>query len=80
MSENEAILTIEKAGSKSFVYKGSDPAWKERTGRFSILYDMNCCAPTDGVLFEFDSDGLRKIMDARGFGEFYADCAAVEEE
>lgn len=74
MSENEAVNFIEKHQGQKFLYTG-DNAWaRGKTGTFQILEDMNCCAPTNSVLFAFVLEKSRVVLSTEEFGEFIKFC------
>lgn len=52
MSEALAIQFAAENQGKRYLWK--DAKGKQSIGYFSILEDMNCCAPTDNVLFAFE--------------------------
>ncbi len=76
MEENLAISTVQKAEGNWYVYKGSEePLFFGDTGHFEVMGDMNCCAPTDAVLFAFiTNDGRRLMMDAPSLLKFFHAC------
>lgn len=78
MDETMALLQIEKMKDRKYEYQGDDPDFQGEIGEFERLDDMNCCAPTDAVLFAFQCKGHRKVMTAEQFLEFVQTCKAVE--
>lgn len=77
MDEILAENRFEKTAGHRYVYHGEDPFFKEKTGTFSILEDMNCCAPTLDVLYVFSIGPSRKVMDPSQFLEFLNHCEAL---
>lgn len=62
--EQKALSICEKNQNKLYVYTGSDIEKYGKTGYFEIVQDMNCCAPSDRVLFCFQTKDRRFVMDA----------------
>ena len=56
-AEQRAILFCENNKNIPYLYKGEQ-------GTFEILDDMNCCAPTNAVLFSFQTGKRRYVMEA----------------
>lgn len=79
MDETMALLQIEKMKGRKYEYQGDDPDFHGESGEFERLDDMNCCAPTDAVLFAFQCKGQRKVMTAAQFLELVKACKVVEE-
>lgn len=71
-TEQKALQICEDSGD--YIYEGSDERFHGRTGHFEVLEDMNCCAPTQNVLFAFQCGTSRKVMDADELCGFYKDC------
>lgn len=68
--ENILISWIKQHQHLTFTYIGQDPLFHQLTGHFEILEDMNCCAPTQNVLFAFITTNKRKVMDTYQLIEF----------
>ncbi len=79
MHEQQAILQIEQAAGREYTYLGEDKSFFNSTGHFEVLDDMNCCAPTNSVLFAFYTKNRRKVMSAEEFLEFFAHCLERKE-
>ena len=77
-NENLAIELCEKSAGKEYIYKGEKQSLHGKVGTFSILYDCNCCCPTDQILFAFQSEDSQYPMSAQDFLTFYH--ASVEKE
>lgn len=73
-AEQKALQICEQAQNQQFRYMGPDTSMKGRTGRFEVLDDLNCCCPTNNVLFSFQSTASRKVMNAEELISFYQDC------
>lgn len=75
--ENVALGIIEQNKGKIFVCQDrKDPSVYGMRGLVDVLEDMNCCCPTDQVLFAFlygeDPDmPRRKVMAAEDFLAFF---------
>ncbi len=67
--ENTAIVLLGKLKDRVVRLDSSvpDPELANQTGRFELLEDMNCCAPTDQILVAFQMPHSRKVMDASTF-------------
>ena len=59
MLEQRALDFCAKNKGKTFVLEG-------QPGHFEVLEDMNCCAPTNNVLFAFVMESSRKVFTAAG--------------
>lgn len=79
MDEQAAIALVENAANTQWIYLGDDPVFKDQRGTFEILDDMNCCAPTQNVLFAFVTPARRKVMDAASLLEFARFCKEAPE-
>ena len=64
--EQKAVRLCEENASKLFVYTGPDLEMYGKTGYFEIIHDMTGCAPTDSILFCFQTKKRRFVMDAAG--------------
>lgn len=66
MNDQDEILAeqLVRRYENQLLENTSDPALKGKTGRLEVLEDMNCCAPTNQILFAFQMDGSRKVMNA----------------
>ena len=64
MDETMALLQIEKMKDRKYEYQGDDPDFQGEIGEFERLDDMNCCAPTNAVLFSFQTGKRRYVMEA----------------
>lgn len=73
--ELQAIEFCEKNKTNIFRYIGEDTNFKNYVGMVTILEDMNCCAPTNTVLFAFVCDTKRKVMTSEEFMKFTKDLA-----
>ncbi len=80
MDEQQAILQVEQATGHEYEYLGDDKSFFKSIGHFEVLDDMNCCAPTNSVLFAFYTGTRRKVMSADEFLEFFAHCLEVKED
>lgn len=60
--------------SPRLLYTGTDSRFHGKTGTLEVLEDMNCCAPTNNVLFAFQCETSRKVMSAPEVLEFVQDC------
>lgn len=75
-AENLALQKVEQAKGHLYRYSGDGEAdLKGETGTFGVLEDMNCCAPTDQVLFVFfygDNPDCpkRRVLSAEAFLDF----------
>lgn len=67
--ENKAIVLLGKLKDRVVRLDSSvpDPELAGQTGKFELLEDMNCCAPTDQILVAFEMPRSRKVMDASAF-------------
>lgn len=72
--ENQAISLIKNYQGKTLIYMGEDQDWFNISGHLEVLEDMNCCCPTNTVLFAFVSTTKRKVMTAKEFMTFIKDC------
>lgn len=70
MNEALAIQIVNENKGKAFEHEG-------KKGHFEILEDLNCCAPTQDVLFAFVMETSRKVMTADQFLDFYERCKAL---
>lgn len=59
----QATALCEEHEGEVFVYLGEDPHFP-REGVLEILEDMNCCDPTQNVLFALQGSRRRKVMEA----------------
>lgn len=71
MDEALAITLVEKAGGQIYEYTGQESSLAGAKGHFEILEDLNCCAPTQNVLFAFVYGTKRKVMSAGQLIEFF---------
>ena len=55
--EQQAIVLCQKNEGKKFL-------WKEQEGVFEIVEDCNCCGASNNVLFCFQSETKRTMLDA----------------
>ena len=74
MDELKAISFVEQAGDSQWICQKKDDPFYGQTGRFEVLEDLNCCAPTQNVLFAFVNPERRKVMDASTLLEFARQC------
>lgn len=68
------LLKVKEMEGLVYEYEGEDSFYKGMKGSFEVLEDMNCCAPTQDVLFSFQSDRSRKVMTAKELEDFLKDC------
>lgn len=64
---------VKEHQNESFRYIGNDPKYKNLTGHFEVIEDMNCCAPTNEFLFAFVGERSRKVMTAEELMEHTGD-------
>ncbi len=74
MDEAKAIALVEQTAHHEYVYEGDEAGFHGQKGHFEVLDDLNCCAPTNNVLFAFYTGTRRKVMDANGLADFFAKC------
>lgn len=77
MEEQQAIQLVEQAAGDDYEYVGEETNFKGAVGHFELLEDMNCCAPTNSVLFAFYSANRRKVMTAGELLDFFKQCKKV---
>lgn len=75
--EQKALMEVEESMGRFFQYQGDKEDWRGLVGYFQVLEDMNCCAPTNTVLFAFCVDHKRLVMRAEEFVKFYSQCHIV---
>lgn len=74
----QAIKQCEEMKGKRLRYEGEDHYCQDQIGEISVLYDQNCCAPTQDVLFAFVMENQRqRIMSGEECISFLADCHIV---
>ncbi len=64
---------------KRLLYTGNDAYCKDHIGEIVILYDQNCCSPTQDVLFAFECGERQRIMSGEECLLFLKDCLVIEE-
>ncbi len=74
MEEQQAIQLVEQAAGHQYEYFGPEANFKGAIGHFELLEDMNCCAPTQAVLFAFYTSNRRKVMTAGELLDFFSQC------
>ncbi|OLU36702.1 hypothetical protein [Ileibacterium valens] len=67
MDQNTALaeIFVKENYGKNLRYVGEDSRFKDEIGTLQILEDMNCCAPTNDILFSFNCKNRRKVMSAK---------------
>ncbi|MBF0579974.1 hypothetical protein IM774_09350 [Erysipelotrichaceae bacterium RD49] len=78
MKEQQAIQFVERAAGYQYEYFGEETSFKGTVGHFELLEDMNCCAPTNTVLFAFYTANRRKVMGAEELLDFLKQCRKVD--
>lgn len=68
------LIKVKNIEGQKFIYNGNDSFYNGLQGEFEVLEDMNCCAPTQDVLFSFQSHNSRKVMSAHELEDFLKDC------
>lgn len=75
--EQRALMEVEESMGRFFQYQGDKEDWRGLVGYFQALEDLNCCAPTNTVLFAFYVDNKRLVMQAGEFLRFFNQCQPV---
>ncbi|WP_075876465.1 hypothetical protein [Merdibacter massiliensis] len=73
----QAIVLCKQLEKQRLCYTGEDLYYHGIIGTIEILYDQNCCSPTQDVLFAFEGEERRRIMDAKECIHFLGNCRPV---